>query len=139
VALRRSLRVGKLWGGQPVEDLGVIPDHRHRMSSRDLLEGNADLMDKAGELLAGATLRTLDADVAALEGSIATLEVTTGALKSLDIYVNGRPVSTVEVHDGKHTITVSLGDSTEVSVRLEGFDNGDLVAARTLRFTSSSH
>ncbi len=139
VALRRSLRVGKLWGGQPVEDLGVIPDHRHRMSSRDLLEGNADLMDKAGELLAGATLRTLDADVAALEGSIATLEVTTGALKSLDIYVNGRPVSTVEVHDGKHTITVSLGDSTEVSVRLEGFDNGDLVAARTLRFTGSSH
>jgi C-terminal processing protease CtpA/Prc len=139
VALRRSLRVGKRWGGQPVEDLGVIPDFRYRLSSRDLLEGNADLMEKAGEFLARATLRTLDVDVASLEGSIATLEVTTGALGSLDVYVNGRPVSTVEVHDGKHTITIPLGDSTEVSVRLEGFDDGHLAAARTLRFTSSSH
>jgi C-terminal processing protease CtpA/Prc len=139
VALRRSLRVGKRWGGQPVEDLGVIPDFRYRLSSRDLLEGNADLMEKAGEFLARATLRTLDVEVASLEGSIATLEVTTGALRSLDIYVNGRPVGTVEVHDGKHTITVPLGDSTEVTVRLEGFDDGHLAAARTLRFTSSSH
>jgi C-terminal processing protease CtpA/Prc len=139
VALRRSLRVGKRWGGQPVEDLGVIPDFRYRLTSRDLLEGNADLMERAGELLARATPRTLDVEVASLEGSIATLEVTTGALKSLDIYLNGRPVSTVEVHDGKHTITVPLGDSAEVSVRLEGFDDGRLAAARTLRFTSSSH
>jgi hypothetical protein len=96
-------------------------------------------MEKAGEFLARATLRTLDVDVASPEGSIATLQVTTGALRSLDIYVNGRPVSTVEVHDGKHTITVPLGDSTEVSVRLEGFDDGHLAAARTLRFTGSSH
>jgi hypothetical protein len=28
VALRRSLRVGKRWGGQAIEDLGVIPDVR---------------------------------------------------------------------------------------------------------------
>jgi hypothetical protein len=139
VALRRSLRVGKRWGGQPVEDLGVIPDFRYRLTSRDLLDGNADLMEKAGEFLARATLRTLDVDVASLEGSIATLEVTTGALRSLDIYVNSRPVSTVEVHDGKHAITVPLGDSTEVSVHLEGFDDGHLAAARTLRFTGSSH
>ncbi|HZD73042.1 MAG TPA: S41 family peptidase [Actinomycetota bacterium] len=139
VALRRSLRVGKRWGGQPVEDLGVIPDVRHRLTSRDLLEGNADLMEKAGELLARVAVRTLDVDVASLEGSTATLQVTTGALRSLDVYVNARPVRTLQVHDGKHTITVPLGDAMEVSVRLEGFDDGHLAAARTLRFTSSGH
>jgi hypothetical protein len=55
VALRRTLRIGKRWGGQAVEDLGVISDVRYRMTRRDLLEGNADLMEKAGELLAAGT------------------------------------------------------------------------------------
>jgi hypothetical protein len=50
VALRRSLRVGKL-AGQPLEDFGVRPDKRHDLTRRDLLEDNADLMDHAIELL----------------------------------------------------------------------------------------
>ena len=63
VALRRSLRVGERWGGQPVEDLGVIPDARHEMTARDLLEGNADLMEAAGAILAAGTPRTLDVEM----------------------------------------------------------------------------
>jgi C-terminal processing protease CtpA/Prc len=50
VALRRSLRVGKL-AGQPLEDFGVRPDERHHLSRRDLLEDNVDLMDHAIRLL----------------------------------------------------------------------------------------
>lgn len=46
VAIRRSLRVGER-AGTPLEDLGVVPDERHRMTRRDLLEGNVDLMARA--------------------------------------------------------------------------------------------
>jgi C-terminal processing protease CtpA/Prc len=133
VALRRSLRVGKRWGGQAVEDLGIIPDVRYRMTRRDLLQGNADLMEKAGELLAQGTPRTLEVTVTSHDGSAAALEVTTAALTSLDVYVNGRPVATEKVLDGINTVTVPLdGAATPASVRIEGFDNETLVAADTL-------
>ncbi len=50
VSIRQCTRVGRRMG-LPVEDLGVIPDHRHRMTRRDLLEDNADLIERAAELL----------------------------------------------------------------------------------------
>jgi hypothetical protein len=132
VALRRSLRVGKRWGGQAVEDLGIIPDVRYRMTRRDLLESNADLMEKAGGLLAGGTPRTLDVTVTSRDRSAAELAVTTAALTSLDVYVDGRPVTTARVLDGINTVTVPLSDSAPVSVRIDGFDGAALVAATTL-------
>ncbi|MFF3448617.1 S41 family peptidase [Streptomyces sp. NPDC002667] len=53
VAVRRTLRVGAR-SGTPVEDLGVVPDKIHRMTRRDLLEGNTDLLNRAGRMLAAA-------------------------------------------------------------------------------------
>jgi hypothetical protein len=133
VALRRTLRVGKRWGGQPVEDLGVIPDVRYQMTRRDLLENNADLMEKAGELLAQGTPRTLDVTVTSSDSSAAQLAVETAALTSLDIYVDGRPVTTaVRVLDGINTVTVPLSGPGPVTVRIDGFDGAALVAAATV-------
>ena len=132
VALRRTLRVGKRWGGQPVEDLGIIPDVRYQMTRRDLLEGNADLMEKAGELLAQGTPRTLDVTVTSRDDSAVALAVTTAALTSLDIYVDGRPVTTARVLDGINTVTVPLSGPGSATVRLDGFDGTALVAASTL-------
>jgi C-terminal processing protease CtpA/Prc len=132
VALRRTLRIGKRWGGQAVEDLGVIADVRYRMTRRDLLESNADLMEKAGELLAAGTPRTLDVTVTSRDRSAVELAVTTAALTSLDVYVDGRPVTTARVLDGINTVTVPLSGSASVSIRLDGFDGAALVAATTL-------
>jgi hypothetical protein len=132
VALRRSLRVGKRWGGQAIEDLGVIPDVRYEMTARDLLQGNADLMEKAGELLAQGTPRTLDVTVTSHDSSAVALEVTTAALTSVDIYVNGRPATSAVVLDSINTITVPLSDSAPTSLRVEGFSNENLVAASTV-------
>jgi C-terminal processing protease CtpA/Prc len=53
-ALRRSLRVGR-YAGRPVEDLGVAPDVRYRMTLDDLTKDNFDLMERAGELLMDLT------------------------------------------------------------------------------------
>jgi C-terminal processing protease CtpA/Prc len=56
VALRMSTRV-KDRAGLPLEDLGVEPDAIHRLTRRDLLEGNRDLINEAGRILAGGALR----------------------------------------------------------------------------------
>ena len=49
VALRRSLRVGKL-SGTELEDFGVVPDTRYKMTKNDLLNGNVDLMTTAAKI-----------------------------------------------------------------------------------------
>jgi cytosine/adenosine deaminase-related metal-dependent hydrolase len=46
VAARRTTRVG-IKQGDILEDLGVKPDIRYRMTRRDILEGNRDLIDTA--------------------------------------------------------------------------------------------
>lgn len=51
VSIRRTTRVGKNIG-MPLEDLGVIPDHIHYMTKNDLLNKNADLIEKAASILA---------------------------------------------------------------------------------------
>ncbi len=50
VAIRRTTRVGDN-AGLPLEDLGVQPDHIHRMTRDDVLSGNRDLIAAAATLL----------------------------------------------------------------------------------------
>ena len=131
VALRRSLRVGDRFG-QPVEDLGVVPDVSYRVTRRDLIEGNADLMEEAGEILAQGTPRRLDAAVASQTGSTLTLSVTTEAVTSVDVYVRERPVSTSRVQDGVNQVQLPK-PAAGSPLRLEGFAGGALVASRRLQ------
>jgi C-terminal processing protease CtpA/Prc len=50
VALRRTLRAG-MQKGTEIEDLGVRSDCLHKMSRRDILERNADLIEHAARIL----------------------------------------------------------------------------------------
>lgn len=52
VAIRRTTRVGDN-SGVPLEDLGVVPDLIHETTLKDLIEGDVDLLAKAGALLRG--------------------------------------------------------------------------------------
>ncbi|MFI6093918.1 S41 family peptidase [Lentzea sp. NPDC051213] len=121
VSIRRTLRVGKL-AGTPVEDLGVRPTHQHRLTRADLLQGNTDLLARAGSLLAALPVRRLGVAVAG-----ATVSLDTVNLDRVDIYVDGRPATSLDVTDGAHTATLSAIGS---EVRVEGFADGRLVAAR---------
>ncbi|MGW4207645.1 S41 family peptidase [Lentzea sp. NPDC004789] len=121
VSIRRTLRVGKL-SGTPVEDLGVRPTHQHQLTRADLLEGNVDLLARAGELLAALPVRRLGVAVAGTTVSLDTVN-----LDRVDIYVDGRPATSLDVTDGAHTATLS---ATGGEVRVEGFADGQLVAAR---------
>jgi C-terminal processing protease CtpA/Prc len=126
VALRRCLRVGTRFG-QPVEDLGVVPDELHALTKRDLLEENADLMATAGALLAQGTPRLLSFASAAAGTGKRKLTVTTGAVASIDVYVNGRPVATKATTDGNSEITVPAAAGNVI--RLEGYDAGGVLVA----------
>jgi hypothetical protein len=127
VALRRCLRVGTR-SGQPVEDLGVVPDSLHPLTKRDLLEENVDLMAAAGALLAAQTPRLLRFVSAAAGAGKRKLTVTTGAVASIDVWVNGRPVATSATAAGTTQVTVPAADGAVI--RVEGYDAaGVLVAA----------
>jgi Peptidase family S41 len=130
VAIRRTLRVGSL-GGTPVEDLGVQPDERHRMTRRDVLEGNVDLLDRAGELLAALPIRRLEVHAEMGADGRLTVELVASNLDRADVYVDDRPRASVDLAGG--TSAVSVEDAPGAgSVRVEGFSDGKLVAARTV-------
>jgi hypothetical protein len=129
VSIRRTLRVGAL-SGTPVEDLGVVPDQRHEMTRRDVLEDNVDLLNRAGEILKAKPRRRLDA-TASFASGVLTVEVDVVGADRLDVYVDDRPRSSTDAADGHRTITVDgLGSAS--TVRVEGFQGGVLVAAQRL-------
>ncbi|MGP3969864.1 S41 family peptidase [Streptomyces sp. 6N223] len=131
VSIRRTLRVGPQ-SGTPVEDLGVVPDKLHRMTRRDLLEGNIDLLDHAGRLLKGLSPHAVSlAEAMAADGAL-HLKVKVKNVDRVDVYLDQRPRASVDMTDGQADVTVT-GAASARSARLEGFAGGQLVASTTER------
>jgi hypothetical protein len=129
VAIRRSLRVGKQ-AGTPLEDLGVVPDVRHQMTRKDVLEGNVDLLAKAGQLLAAMPVHRLDVTASPAAGAL-NLELAVTNVDRCDVYVDGRPRASVDPAGG--AASVSIPDvSNAHELRVEGFSAGKLVAAKVV-------
>lgn len=105
VSIRRTLRVGAL-AGTLVEDLGVTPDVRHHMTRRDLLEGNLDLLERAGSLLAALPMRKLDVAVHPGAGGTLLVELEVTGVDRADIYVDGRPRGPVDITGTSASVTV---------------------------------
>ncbi|MET0967513.1 MAG: S41 family peptidase [Nakamurella sp.] len=127
VAIRRTLRVGGL-AGTPVEDLGIEPDLRHDLTKNDVLNGNTELLDHAGAVLAASPARKL----LALGATATMLRLQVANLDRVDLYVDGRPGPTMDVADG--TVEIPIGLAGVHQIRLEGFAAGALVAARLVTF-----
>jgi hypothetical protein len=131
VAIRRSLRVGP-HAGTEVEDLGIKPDFRHKMTRRDLLKGNVDLIERAGSLLAGKPVRVVSGVARQKSTGAFTLELTTKNIDRVDIAVDWRPQMSVNVSDGTVRINVATAPAAGAIVTLEGYSSKKLVAARRL-------
>jgi Peptidase family S41 len=127
VAIRRTIRVGDR-SGVPVEDLGVVPDEIHRITKADVLEANADLLARAGEILASLPAYALSLVVEEKDGGI-EVKATTKRLTRLDAWLDGRPLSTFDVTDGETAITVPAGSAAPRLLELRGFDGGKLAAS----------
>jgi hypothetical protein len=130
VAIRRTLRVGP-HAGVPVEDLGIRPDEVHRMTRCDLMEGNPDLIEKAGEMLAAGKSYSIKAQISHREGAETQIAVDTTNITRLDVFINGRPHDSLDVTGPKTTINLparftAMTEPLEVTLR--GFTNDRLVA-----------
>jgi hypothetical protein len=132
VAVRRTTRVGSR-ASELLEDLGVMADTVHAITEADLLEDNRDLIEAAVAAMQDRATRRLDADVSA-GGDRVTIDVATTNLDRVDAYLDGRPVASEDVPDGRCTFVIpraQIGERAEL--RLEGFADGTLGAARRLQ------
>ena len=129
VSIRRTLRVGPL-AGTPVEDLGVTPDVRHRMTKADLLNDNSDLLARAGEILQSLPVRTLVATATGGAGGSLTVQLEIANIDRADVFVDGRPRASIDVSGTSASVTIS-GVPGASSVRVEGYAEGELVACDT--------
>lgn len=130
VAIRRTLRSGRLVG-TPVEDLGVVPDERHRLTRQDVLGGNTDLLNRAGELLAARPARQLQVTATAGAGGALTVALQVAGLDRADIFVDGRPRASIDLSGATATATIA-GVPGATAVRVEAYAGGQLAAARTV-------
>jgi hypothetical protein len=121
VALRRSIRTGKA-AGTPIEDLGTKPDQVHRRTLNDLLNGNEDLLNAAGAMLAKGTSYGLDVTVTSRENDVVRVRVKTEGLTSIDAYLDSRPVRMNECLDGVDHFSVRVNDDTQ-ELEVRGYDH----------------
>lgn len=127
VAIRRTLRVGEL-SGTPVEDLGVRPDSTHQMTRRDLLEGNVDLLDAAGALLATMPVRRLDVSTS-FTGTTLSVTLDVEGLDRVDLYLDDRPISSEDLAGAPITIDI-VDVSPGQLLRTDGYSANALTASR---------
>jgi hypothetical protein len=128
LVVRRVLRVGPN-AGAPLEDYGVRSKHRHEPTRSDIMNDDADLMVAAARLLDKGVPRRFDVE---LSEAGAELTATFGVLgiDRADVIVDGRPRLTVDLGGNPGPVVVP-GAGTPKRVRIEGYDHGVLVAART--------
>jgi hypothetical protein len=128
LVIRRVLRVGPN-AGAPLEDYGVVADERHEMTRNDIMNNDADLMSTAAELLIRGTPRRFDIALSEADGKLtATFEAL--GIDRADVVVDGRPRLSVDLGDNPGPVVVP-GAGTPKRVRIEGYDQGGLVAVRT--------
>jgi hypothetical protein len=133
-SVRRTLRVGAERGGTPVEDLGVEPTERYRLSRADIVESNDDLMARAGELLAARPAYALDLDGPAeprADGRM-RFRLATAGLDRVDVAFDGRPVASLNQADLTRTHTLRPPAPGPSHLDLAGWSAGTLVARRRL-------
>jgi len=128
VAMRRALRVGRR-AGMPVEDLGVIPDKPHAMTREDLLQDNVKLINKAGSVLgAQQPAREFALTVQPVSPTQTNAVAKTKGIGRLDIYLDDRPIQSIDVQGVQTTFSVTKPTPTPVTLEIRGFDGTRLVA-----------
>lgn len=119
------MRVGKN-AGTPVEDLGVVPDMRHDLTRDDVLNGNVDLVNRAGEILSEMPVRVLDVDVEMDDESL-VVNLDTRGFDRLDVFADSRPLGSIDVEDGSTELPLTISAD---SLEFRGLMGQELVAIR---------
>ena len=141
VAMRRSIRVGPR-AGSPLEEFGVAPDVLHLMTRRDILEDNCDLLDAAAQLIRQQPSFTLSITPVSRKGargivvSAASKRPSAKArpeISRVDIYVNDRPVRTIDARQGmvpSTRVTIGKAGKKPTPVEVGAWDHAGRLLAR---------
>ena len=160
LAMRRSIRVGRN-SGRPLEELGIVPDYRHYITKRDLLEENYDLLRKAAEKLRNKPIYSLSVKpFRQKEGKWGLIlscsskipprttskkkgskipATNTENISYLDVFLNGRFQTSINAKNGslKAARLTLGGDGGNSELLVQAFDEAhNLVAASRLRNNS---
>lgn len=129
VAIRRSRRVGER-AGTPLEEFGVTADEIHRMTRRDVLRGNIDLINHATEILS-----RLSVEVKTNPSGHITVVVKTKNVSRLEVTI-GEEKKSLDVQDGEVQLKGHVPPFVRSILRVRGFgpesDGGPLVAVRNI-------
>ena len=131
VAMRRTLRVGPQ-AGTELEDLGVIPNARHEMTRNDVLNGNVDLIEHAGTLLADMPVYRLAVEITSRPENVSVMQVHTENIDQIDCFFDGRPYRSEAVNAAANQVTIELPSGHGRTVLLQGYQKGALVGARRI-------
>ena len=132
VAIRRSTRVGER-SGEPLEDLGVVPDEIYQMSRADVLNHNVDLVARAGAILAGMPRQRLTATSQRRPDGSLDMTIVTASIQRVDVLLGGRPVHTRNVTDGSASFNVAIPAPAGAGLECQGFRGDELVASIRLQ------
>jgi cytosine/adenosine deaminase-related metal-dependent hydrolase len=133
VAARRTVRVGKR-AGDVVEDLGIRPSAVHRMTRRDLIDGNVDLLEEAARLIAGLPVRSLKVETQRSHQNRLNVKVSTTEIDRLDIYLDTRPQLSLDVEAEVTEFTLKRISPDGAVLEVRGYDpSGKLVAAKRVK------
>ena len=129
VSIRRTMRVLEN-AGTPVEDLGVKPDHLQPLTRNDILNGNEDMLDFAGSILAGMPVRDLRVINQHVQGDTLNLKIFTQGLSGCDVFADGRAQGSVDIEDGETELSIEFDNASEIELRC--FDDKQLAARRKI-------
>lgn len=127
ISVRRATRGAGPAIGTPIEDVGVRGHRRYPMTKDDLIGGNQDLLDFCGALLADRPSTQLR--VSLPDADARSIEVATGGLDRLDLYVDDRPEGSNDVVDGRTRLDLPAGWKV---LALHGYTNGQLRQRRRI-------
>mgnify|MGYP001212172563 CR=1 FL=1 len=124
-AVRRVTRVGEN-AGVPLEDLGVLPDRLHRLTRRDVLERNVDLINRAARILAKRPSQRLTVR----QRTAATFVVQSENIDVVDAYLDDHPLANHRGTSAGFVLRIPRGKRARSArtLRLQGFRDGELVA-----------
>ena len=141
LAVRRSIRVGR-HAGRPLEELGIIPDQRHHMTKRDVLNSNEDLVARAAKILAKKPVYALSVKPFTPKKGARGIIVTAVSkilssdsdkkISRLDVYLGGRPYKSFDARDGAiqaRRITLGRSGGRKAELLLEARDSANNLVA----------
>ena len=124
MAFRRAVRSGSS-ESVLIEDSGIA-GQAYSMSRRDIFEGNVDLIEYCGKLLAAQPWTQMN-----VVRNPRTLAITSAGLDHVDVYADGHPATTGIALKANRSVRVSLPKDTSV-VEVVGFNQNVVVQRRRL-------